>query len=139
MQIVRHIHRGFSLVEIVLALGLMTFSLVAIIGLLNVGLGASRSAQIDTVEAGAAKSLVAMLRTNSLATFSGTTFWLNYDGSPSANSNGATFQCVVTTNAPPARIASTDMVVLQLTFQYPVSASPANRTTKIFHASLLRQ
>lgn len=130
---------GFSLVEVVLALGILAFSLVAIIGLMDVGLKASRSAQVDTLESGAARSLVSALRTNDLTTFSGTTIWLNYDGTPNASSNGAVYQCVVSTNAPPPGISSTNMIGLQLAIQYPVSAPPAGRLTRTFHASLLRQ
>ena len=43
----KHRH-GFSLVEIVIALGIASFSLIAIVNLLAVGLKASREANTDT-------------------------------------------------------------------------------------------
>lgn len=43
-----HIRRGFSLIEVVLALGVMAFALVAILGVFPAGLAANRSSISDT-------------------------------------------------------------------------------------------
>lgn len=48
---------GFSLVEVVIALGLFAFCIVAITGLLGVGLGAARSVANDAIAASLAESI----------------------------------------------------------------------------------
>lgn len=48
---IRRLCGGFSLVEIAIAMGLVTFSMVAVIGLLPVGLSTLRKATANTVEA----------------------------------------------------------------------------------------
>ena len=48
---------GFSLVEVVIALGLFAFCVVAITGLFGVGLGATRSVANDAVAASLAESI----------------------------------------------------------------------------------
>ena len=130
---------GFSLVEIAIALGIVSFALLAIVGLLGVGLSSGKSAQIDTMQTSAARAFLSVIRTNNPATFTGATNWVNFDGSTNATATGAYFQCVVTTNTPPAGIAASDMLGLRLEFQYPLGASAANRKTNVFHASLIRQ
>lgn len=130
---------AFSLVEVTMALGILTFALVAIVGLLNVGLNAAKSAQIDTMQSTISRSLVASIRTNSPANYTGGTNWYMYDGSPSPDAGGAYFQCVVSTNSPPSSISPTNMVSLRVEFQYPVTASPTNQIKKSLHASIVRQ
>jgi uncharacterized protein (TIGR02598 family) len=49
--------RGFSLVEIVIALGLFAFCVVAITGLFSVGLGATRSVANDAVASSITESI----------------------------------------------------------------------------------
>ncbi|EDY20612.1 hypothetical protein CfE428DRAFT_1809 [Chthoniobacter flavus Ellin428] len=56
-------HSGFSLVEVALALGIAVFALVAIIGLIPVGLNSNQASSEQTVAAGLAAGLVADLRT----------------------------------------------------------------------------
>ncbi|CAN5531467.1 hypothetical protein BH09VER1_BH09VER1_23160 [soil metagenome] len=134
-----HRSAGFSLVEVALALGIVSFALLAIVGLLGVGLSSGKSAQVDTMQTAAARSLLAAIRTNSPSAVSGATSWLNYDGSTNASASGAYFQCTITTNAPPPGVLAANMVGLRLEFQYPLSAAVANRKTNVFHASIVRQ
>lgn len=121
-----------------MALGILSFALLAIIGLLNVGLGAGKSAQIDTVQATVARSVLSSIRTNTLGNFSGTVSWYTFDGA-ATNESGAFLRCEVSTNAPPPTVAASNMVTLVLNFQYPVSAPLTNRTQKSLHASFVRQ
>ena len=53
--------RAFSLVEVVLALGVISFAIVAILGVLPVGLSTSHSAQDDTRAAHIAQSILGTL------------------------------------------------------------------------------
>lgn len=121
-----------------MALGILSFALLAIIGLLNVGLGAGRSAQVDTIQSTVARSILASVRTNTPGSFSGTTTWYTFDG-VETNESGAFLRCQVSTNAPPPSIPAANMVSLVLNFQYPVSAPVSNRTQKSLHASFVRQ
>lgn len=54
-----HFQRAFSLVEVVLALGVVSFAMVSILGLIPVGLSTYRNAMNLSVEAGIAQRLVA--------------------------------------------------------------------------------
>jgi uncharacterized protein (TIGR02598 family) len=129
---------AFSLVEVTMALGILSFALLAIIGLLNVGLGASRTAQIETMQSTIVRSILASVRTNNPGGFTGDTHWYAFDGTET-NESAAFFQCVVSTNTPPLSISSGDMAAVMVRFQYPVSAPPTNRQEKIIHASFTRQ
>jgi Tfp pilus assembly protein PilV len=53
---------GFSLVEVSLAMGIVTFALVAILGLLSVGLDAGRASADDTAVAGMSRQVLTRLR-----------------------------------------------------------------------------
>ena len=129
---------GFSLIEIMLALGVLSFALVSIIGLLNVGLSASKAAQIDTTKAAVTRSILSSLRTDVSSGYSGGTNWFNFDGSTNVGASGAYFQCVVATNAPPAAIPAVNMIAIRIEFQYPLSAASPNRTTNVLNASIVR-
>ncbi|MBN8707863.1 MAG: hypothetical protein BGO12_22090 [Verrucomicrobia bacterium 61-8] len=53
---------GFSLVEVVLALGIATFCVVALLGLFSVGLASQRESRDELQAANIAQSLIAMRR-----------------------------------------------------------------------------
>lgn len=55
-------YRGFSLVEVVIALGIIAFALVAILGMFPVAIGASRDSRTDTRAAGIARLIYGQLR-----------------------------------------------------------------------------
>jgi uncharacterized protein (TIGR02598 family) len=61
-----HRVHGFSLVEITLALGIVSFALLSVIGLLAVSLNGSRASASDTVIASSAAGLLNELRSKSL-------------------------------------------------------------------------
>lgn len=86
---------GFSLVEITIAMGILAFVLLSIIGLLGVGLNSGRSAQIETAKVSAARFVLTSVQTNDPGTLSGSNLWFNYDGMTKASSNEAYFQCVL--------------------------------------------
>jgi uncharacterized protein (TIGR02598 family) len=63
--VVNHPHRlrrAFSLVEVVLALGMMSFAMISVVGLIPVGLGNFRDARRLSIEAGIAQRLSGDLR-----------------------------------------------------------------------------
>lgn len=69
-----HQSRAFSLVEVTLALGVAAFALVAIFGLLPVGLTSNQNSVEQTAAAGVASSLVADLRATPSASTSSPRF-----------------------------------------------------------------
>lgn len=127
---------AFSLVEVSLAMGILAFVVLAILGLLGVGMTSGRSAQTDTALTAATRFAVSSLQTNNPASVAGTSFWFNYDGLPLASSNNAQFQCFVGTNVPVA--SAPRLVGLRLEFRHPLSAPAASRTTNFVYASTIR-
>jgi uncharacterized protein (TIGR02598 family) len=61
---------GFSLVEVVLALGVVAFAIVAILGVIPVGLSSGRSSQSETRAAQIAQDILSSLASQSQTTFS---------------------------------------------------------------------
>ncbi len=61
--------RGFTLVEVVLALGVVAFAIVAIFGALPVGLSASHSSQDDTRSGQIAQDILASLSSQAQTNF----------------------------------------------------------------------
>lgn len=65
---------GFSLVEVVLALGVISFAIVAILGVVPVGLSTGHSAQNETRAAQIAQDILSSLASQAQATFTGTSY-----------------------------------------------------------------
>ena len=59
-----HRFRGFSLIEIVIALGIFSFAVVGIIGLMSVGISESALAKRDTMLASMVKRVIADISAN---------------------------------------------------------------------------
>jgi uncharacterized protein (TIGR02598 family) len=73
---------GFSLVEIVLAMGIAGFSLTVLISLLPVGLGSFKASRERTVSARIFQTVADDLHMSSEALTSGTTLNFDYEGNP---------------------------------------------------------
>jgi uncharacterized protein (TIGR02598 family) len=127
---------GFSLVEVSLAMGILAFVGLAVLGLLGVGMTSGRFAQTDTALTAATRFAVSSLQTKDPASVAGTNFWFNADGVPLDSADNAHFQCLVGTNAP-APVAPR-LIGLRLEFSHPVSVPPAARTTNVIYASTIR-
>jgi uncharacterized protein (TIGR02598 family) len=79
----RGIRRAFSLVEVVIALGLISFVLVGLLGLMSAGLGGMRDASDESSSVMIAKKLVAEIGQNSLEDILSSTFsdrWFDAEG-----------------------------------------------------------
>jgi uncharacterized protein (TIGR02598 family) len=75
--------RAFSLVEVVMALGLISFVLIGLLGLMSAGLGGIRSASDESSSVMIAKKLVAEIGQNSLDHILSSTFsdrWFDAEG-----------------------------------------------------------
>src|SRR5205823_7388168 len=93
---------AFSLVEVVLALGVLSFAIVAILGLIPIGLQTSHSSQDETRAAQIAQSI--------LATFSGQQFnavtFLEYDPTDGSQSGSINFNLTSQTGTGPSWAAN---------------------------------
>lgn len=123
--------------EITIAMGILAFVLLSIIGLLGVGLNSGRSAQIETAKVAAARFVLTSVQTNDPSALSGSNLWFNYDGMTKAGSSGAYFQCVLRTNSPVASLPG--LIGLRMEFSYPLTAPATARTTNTFYASIVRK
>jgi uncharacterized protein (TIGR02598 family) len=92
---------GFSLVEVVIALGLVSFAVLAMIGLMASGLTTVRNSMDQTVQAQILRSIGAR---SVVANFTdlavSTPLMFDEQGQPTDDSNLARFYVTVTTNTP---------------------------------------
>lgn len=82
--ILRQRHQAFTLVEIVIAIGLLTYSLLAILGLMSIALSSSRESSVGTAQSQIVLQAVSL-----------------YDGSTNPLQLGYTYEGVLTTNSSP--------------------------------------
>lgn len=142
--------RGFALVEIAIAIGIMAFALVGILSLLSVGMKTGRESTDDTVIATMATAVISQLRATNpssatLASLATTNFyfdgngggWTSAAGSFGASNAASHYECRVEfTNTFTNTTASTNVRMARLTFTYPLAAPATNRQSNIVHASL---
>ncbi len=124
---------AFSLVEVTLALGVAAFCLIAVFGLVPVGLQTNRNATSQTAATNIIAAVVADLRatpnTNNTSSQFGITFGANpspmyFDGAGQfATTLGASsrYQLNITWNSAPSGLRYADLKVT-----WPAAASPAN-------------
>ncbi len=151
--------RAFSLVEMVVALGVFTFAIVAIFGLLSFSLTAEKAASSDTALAQMTMTALDMVRSQPFATVTTTNLYttnasgisspamfFNINGQVALNATTAqldltahsdsVYSCTILRRVPSGTPATTNLVYLQLTFRWPVAAPAANQQTRIMNASL---
>jgi len=140
---------AFALVEIVIAMGVVTFTLVAILGMLSVGMRSSRESTEDTLVANMATTVLNNLRaTNQFTNFSDAASlqvpdiffdamgrWNISDAGVVGGSNSQSlYRCKVNfvTNDTPG---GENLAMVNLEFTWPVQAAkPPN--TNVIHATL---
>ncbi len=129
--------RAFTLVEVVLAIGVLSFCLITLLGLLGVGLGNGLKSNDDTVLASMAWEAANNLRseTNLAGGFT-TNFYFDHTGQSLTSASGAYFKCAVTTNNPTAGQApasiDTNLVLAALQFTWPASLANAPHTNTVY-------
>lgn len=126
--------RAFSLVEVVLALGLVSFVLVALLGLFVVGMGTERDSGEHIRASNLASRLITERRNNPLdpaATFAlpalndpslappGKLLLFSADDTAGATASEATIAVLATSTIPP----QTDMAYLTLQFYWPAATA----------------
>ena len=132
--------RAFSLIEIVLALAVISFALLAVFGLLSISLKADRDSSSDTVMAGMRRTVMGDLRAGTFANLPDLKFYyFDSDGLP-CNSASAYYECkaalAADKNAPdPAYNVSANLKNATLTFTWPVLSG--NRPhTEVFYCDI---
>jgi uncharacterized protein (TIGR02598 family) len=142
--------RAFVLIEIVLALGIFAFAVVAILGLLSVCLSSEKSSSADTALSFATQTAVTTVHNQGFeavstnTAYAGTSpiFYFDAGGAISLDSTGALastpqtdsiYSCTVT-----RKVASnsTNLLLLQFKFNWPIVAAPAQQQGRIVNASL---
>lgn len=133
--------RAFSLVEIALALGIVAFVLLSLVGLMSVGLDSGKEAQIETLKATVARTVMASLQTNQFQTFSSQKYRFDFEGSTNVSADSVYLECEAAVVSPDGirPEATNDMRGVTLKLIYPVKAPPARQITNTLHASLSRQ
>lgn len=141
--------RGFSLVEVVLALGVVAFAIVAILGIVPTGLHTSHGAQDETRAAQIAQSVLSSLTSQAQTQFSNLQLRLNdnsttslnlttsetkriyadNDGKLAAASDGAVYAVDITTDNAPAGFDPDYANQVVVSVAWPASA-PATAQTK---------
>jgi uncharacterized protein (TIGR02598 family) len=129
---------AFSLVEVVIALGVISFALVSMLGLLGVGINASRQSSESTAMTAMISQVLGKVRAASNAP-PATNFFFDADGLPLTNSVGAIYECRASATLPPSgeiSDVSDKFMKAALVFTWPVSAAVPPHTNTV-HASLL--
>lgn len=123
--------RAFSLVEVVLAIGVVSFSVLATIGLLSAGSDTSKRAKDEASAARLTASEFERLRSLSAASFS--TYYPSYSAKyydsnltdlGTANTTNAVYQLSITFATAPTGTAD---LIANAEVRYPAQAAPANQ------------
>jgi len=113
----RKILRGFSLIEVVIALGIGSFALVAMLGVIPVGLQSIRDSVFVTSQAAITESLVANAQRtpwDKLDAWNGALRYFSVEGRPLTTSNSAAVFAVTTRLVKTVPAASTGLPHQQL-------------------------
>ncbi len=110
---------GFSLVEVTLALGLVAFVLVSLLGLASVGLNASRSSATD-ISLGQVTDHVFSVGVTPLADGASATFYFTEEGEVLPSGTGSFYMAVLTASVPQdSQAANGGMFLLGLEVTWP--------------------
>lgn len=131
---------GHSLVEVALAVGIIGFCLLAILGLFSVGQMASQKATRDTALAAAASQIMSLVRSQISPPDTATYYFDNRGQNLApADADKAAYMCEVSiTVVPETELPniSTYLSRVKIEFAYPANAAAANETRTTFHATL---
>ena len=135
---------GFSLIEVVIALGIFAFCIVAIVGLLPVGMNSVRSVSNEnnaihiasSIEGiwqvaplGSTITMPNIINNLSISTSQNSTYYFNEFGEPLANSTGASLKMSYTTVNYTAA-GTGNATTVNMAFSWPPGAGNPNNQTK---------
>ena len=129
---------GFSLVEVVLAIGIVSFSVLATFGLLSVATDTTKRSRDDGYSAQIVQNELERLRSLNAANFPATYAPRYYDSSLNDLGqtlvSGAVYQLQINIVTPPAPMPADR--ILNAEVHYPASAPAANQTIVRFTAAM---
>lgn len=134
--------KAFSLVEVAIAMGLITFCMVAMLGLLPVGLSTFRAAMEATIESQIVNQIAsdaALMPFSKLSDFAGgSPYYFNEEGSPVQKENEATYWANLSLQTPnypdkPAGIGD-DLANLQVKITTARNRNVPNKVHNLFVA-----
>lgn len=121
---------GFSLVEVILSLGIVSFALVAMLGLLSVGFNASKQSTEDTLISTMTSKITSELRgTSSVTAATMTTpkeYYFDAQGILMTTGTGAVYYCQATMRHPSSSEVAdlgSRFGILTLDFTWPATIS----------------
>lgn len=131
--------QGFSLVEVVIAIGLVSFALLAIVGSLSVGLctmNAAASQQFEAMIAGRLRSDLQQLSFPAIQNLDAKIRYYSHDGREVSLPEDARFAVTLKVVDPvvvgTAVGFETRAREVKATLEFPLSAPPANRQKQVF-------
>lgn len=123
---------AFSLVEVVMAMGIVVFVLVSLLGLMSVGLKADRASREDTVVAGLAPTLLSELSALNPADLVDGNRLFDVEGTAVDSTNGF-FKCIIQVDPATNRPELIDSRTILLKFSWPCpSLNDDGREHRIF-------
>ena len=134
--------RAFSLVEIVLALGIISFGCVAIFGLLSVTATVNRRSSDETAIATMSRQVISSIKQQEFSTVQAslvgatTNLFFDQSGTLLPSSESALYQCAVTGLADASTTSSfsngqtqVNLIKFRLVFTWPLDGSASNTNT----------
>ena len=97
-KLVRDNRAGFSLVEVAMALAIMGFACVSLIGMIPIGITSFHQAMGNTVESEVVQNLsndILLASFNDLYQYNGQSYYYDADGSPLTSASGAVYTATV--------------------------------------------
>jgi len=141
---------AFSLIEIVIAIGVFSFAIVAIFGLMAISLNSDKGAASDSTLSRIAETTVSQLRSQGYPSFhtnaayaasdTNADYFFDSSGQLAVTSAGApqssgqadsVYSCTVTRKA----TASTNLDYINLEFRWPMAAPKSRQETKVVNTS----
>lgn len=138
--------RAFTLVEVAVALAVISFALIGMLGLILISLNSSKDASHDTEIALASEYSLSMLTTNTYANLADLAPCTNYfdsQGAPTTSSSttdSAVFNCVVQTTPNLAPFAwsqgNTNCIAVKMSFTWPGQGTVTENNAKVIWTSI---
>lgn len=147
--------RGFTLIEVVMALAIFSFAIIALFGLMSAGLRNSRESGTDLALGLMSQTAIASLNAEGFTSASqnpsysdttSTDFFFDSDGKLIVDASGqpvitqpatGLYACTVLRSAP-SNLNTDNTLLLRLEFSWPLSAPITNRQKKAILTSLSR-
>jgi len=137
--------RGFSLVEVVLALGVFSYAALSVVALLATGLSTTAGSRTSMAQANITRELRASLQATPFSSIaSGTTYYFSYNGFPVTSATGAYYTATLTSGSSwyPADSlyrasstqSSTNAYIVNVNLSYPGQTSVSATTSTLFVA-----